>query len=156
CAQARRPTFALRGIRRMADDEANRVVVEAVGRTEVGQVREHNEDSYVMVRLDGASREEAVLAKHDLWVPGQPFVGCDGRGGAAAGEGASQMATESLAQSMWREGVPPAPDGIVDDEIQSLGRKLREAAREANGQIFREARQNLARSGMGTTMTAVL
>jgi serine/threonine protein phosphatase PrpC len=47
------------------------------------------------------------------------------------------------------------PPGVTDDLKQSLARKLRMAAKDANMRIFREARENLTRSGMGTTMTAV-
>jgi protein phosphatase len=141
-----------------ADAEAKSGVVhvEVVGRTEVGQVREHNEDSYLILGLDSGTREMAALRRHDLGEHGTLLVVCDGMGGAAAGEVASNMAIESLAETMRKEGVPPPPEGKVDDGPTSLGRKLRSSARDANTQIFKEARQNLARSGMGTTMTAVL
>jgi len=132
------------------------VHVEVVGRTEVGQVREHNEDSYLIISLDSGTRDAALLRRHDLGERGTLLVVCDGMGGAAAGEVASNMAVESLAQTMRESGVPEPPVGRTDDAPTSLGRKLRNAARDANAQIFREARQNLARSGMGTTMTAVL
>jgi protein phosphatase len=143
----------------MADDEplpAKVVVVDVVGRSDVGQVREHNEDSYVVLRLDSGSRDEKDLLRHELGPRGTLMVVCDGMGGAAAGEVASSMAIESVAEQMLIEGKVAPPEGTVDDELTALGRKLREAAREANGRIFREARQNLARSGMGTTMTAAL
>jgi protein phosphatase len=131
------------------------VHLDLVGRTDVGLVREHNEDSYIVIRLDDASREPDALRRHALGARGTLCVVCDGMGGAAAGEVASSMAVESLAQTMLVD-VPPPPDGANDDERTALGRKLRQAARDANAQIFREARNNLARSGMGTTMTAVL
>ncbi|HEY2749360.1 MAG TPA: PP2C family serine/threonine-protein phosphatase, partial [Polyangia bacterium] len=86
---------------------------------------------------------------------GALFLVCDGMGGAAAGEVASGMAIESLALTMLDAHMVDAPEGVVDDERQHLARKLRGAAREANAKIFKEARENLARSGMGTTMTAV-
>jgi protein phosphatase len=132
------------------------VIVEVVGRTEVGQVREHNEDSYLVTRLESGTRDANDLRHHELGARGTLLCVCDGMGGAAAGEVASNMAVESLAATMQKEHITPPPDGVTDDEQTSLGRTLREAAREANAQIFKEARQNLARSGMGTTMTAVL
>ncbi len=134
---------------------AGAVAVRLCGRTDVGLIREHNEDSYVIVRLDDGSREPEALATHTLGPRGTLLVVCDGMGGAAAGEVASGMAIESLAVTMLDTHMVDAPEGVVDDERQHLARKLRGAARDANARIFREARENLARAGMGTTMTAV-
>jgi PPM family protein phosphatase len=130
--------------------------VELAGRTDVGLIREHNEDSFMVVRLDDNVRDGAALRKHTLLPKGTLMVVCDGMGGAAAGEVASNMAVESIAATMLTDVVVPPPEGWTDDDKQSLARKLRMAAKEANTQIFREARANLTRSGMGTTMTAVL
>jgi protein phosphatase len=135
---------------------AGKVQLQIVGRTDVGLVREHNEDSYLVVRLDDASRDSASLRRHELGLKGTLCVVCDGMGGAAAGEVASNMAVESLAATMLGTEIPAVPDGSSDDAKTSLARKLRMAAKEANTEIFREARANLARAGMGTTMTAVL
>ncbi len=135
--------------------DAAGVEVRLHGRSDVGLIREHNEDSFVIVRLDDGAREMAELKAHTLGPRGTLLVVCDGMGGAAAGEVASGMAIESLAQTMLDAHMVDAPEGVVDDERQHLGRKLRGAARDANARIFREARENLARSGMGTTMTAV-
>jgi protein phosphatase len=132
------------------------VVIELCGRTDVGLVREHNEDSFLVIRLDDSVRDLPVLRKHPLGERGTLLLVCDGMGGAAAGEVASNMAVESIAATMLGNVTPPAPDGVVDDAKAHLARKLRYAAKDANLQIFREARQNLARAGMGTTMTAVL
>jgi serine/threonine protein phosphatase PrpC len=137
------------------DKSAGAVEVRLHGRTDVGLIREHNEDSFVIVRLDDGVREPEKLAAHTLGPRGTLLVVCDGMGGAAAGEVASGMAIESLAATMLDEHMVDAPDGVVDDERQHLARKLRGAARDANARIFKEARDNLARSGMGTTMTAV-
>jgi protein phosphatase len=130
--------------------------LELFGRTEVGQVREHNEDSFLVLRLDDASRNVAELKHHELGARGTLLVVCDGMGGAAAGEVASSMAVESIAVTMLSDEVAPPPPGLVDDQKTALARKLRQAAREANLQIFREARDNATRSGMGTTMTAAI
>jgi protein phosphatase len=126
------------------------------GCTDVGLVREHNEDSFLLLRLDDGNRELEALRKHGLGARGTLLVVCDGMGGAAAGEVASSLAVESLATTMLDPTLTPPPEGIVDDGKTALGRKLRAATREANMRIYREARENLARSGMGTTMTAVL
>lgn len=138
-----------------APSTAASVEVRVAGRSDVGLVREHNEDSLVVVRLDDGSREPEKLATHTLGPRGTLLVVCDGMGGAAAGEVASGMAIESLVGTMLEAGMVQTPDGVVDDERARLARKLRGAARDANTRIFKEARDNLARSGMGTTMTAL-
>jgi serine/threonine protein phosphatase PrpC len=134
---------------------AGAVEVRLHGSSDVGVIREHNEDSFVVVRLDDGARELDKLKTHTLGPRGTLCVVCDGMGGAAAGEVASAMAIEAMTSVMLDEHMVDAPDGVVDDEQQHLGRKLRGAARDANARIFKEARENLARSGMGTTMTAV-
>jgi serine/threonine protein phosphatase PrpC len=138
-----------------ASSTAAGVEVCLAGRSDVGLIREHNEDSFVVVRLDDGSREQDKLATHTLGARGTLLVVCDGMGGAAAGEVASGMAIESLAGTMLDGGMVATPAGVVDDERAKLARKLRGAARDANTRIFKEARDNLARSGMGTTMTAL-
>jgi serine/threonine protein phosphatase PrpC len=135
----------------LADD----VHVELVGRTDVGLVREHNEDSFLVVRLEDDVRDPAALRKHTVGDKGTLLIVCDGMGGAAAGEVASNMAVEVIAKTMLDGQPVEAPEGFDDDEKTKLVRRLRQAAREANSQIFREARANMARSGMGTTCTAV-
>ena len=81
------------------------------GRTDVGLVREHNEDSFLVVRLDDGSRELDKLAAHTLGPRGTLLVVCDGMGGAAAGEVASGMAVESLATTMLDERMVDAARG---------------------------------------------
>jgi serine/threonine protein phosphatase PrpC len=130
--------------------------VELHGRTDVGQVREHNEDSFLVVRLDDNVRELPALRRHELGQKGTLLCVCDGMGGAAAGEVASSMAVDVIGKTLLGDAPVPPPEGVVDDAKSALARQLRQAAREANAQIFKEARENLARSGMGTTMTAVL
>jgi protein phosphatase len=133
------------------------VQVELHGRTDVGLIREHNEDSLLVLRLDDECRDIPMLRRHALGERGTLLIVCDGMGGAAAGEVASNMAVESMGVTMLDAALQPrVPDGTVDDPKTALGRKLRMAAQSANMQIFREARQNVARSGMGTTMTALL
>ena len=71
------------------------VEVRLHGRTDVGLVREHNEDSFVIVRLDDGSREpERAAPRTRSARAARLLVVCDGMGGAAAGEVASGMAVE--------------------------------------------------------------
>ncbi len=117
------------------------------GRTDVGQHREHNEDNFVIVNLaDG--RRDLEARPTEMPERGLLLVVCDGMGGAAAGEIASQMAVDVMAERML------ASD--PGKEAPQLAEALRNASYEANDRILREALSNSARTGMGTTMTALL
>ncbi len=130
--------------------------VELHGRTDVGLIREHNEDNFSVVRLDDACRDIEQLKQHSLGERGTLLIVCDGMGGAAAGEIASQMAVDRIEADMLGTDAVGPPDGISDDGEQALVRKLREAARHANQDIYKDSRTHQERSGMGTTMTAML
>ncbi len=132
------------------------VAVHLVGTTDVGLIREHNEDNFICVRLKDDERAPQALLHHAIADEGTLLVVCDGMGGAAAGEVASTMAVATLPEVMRSDSTAAAPTGTVDDEWAALARKLRYATEEANRRIFVEQQQNLARAGMGTTMTAAL
>jgi protein phosphatase len=75
------------------------------------------------------------------------FVVADGMGGHAAGEVASSMAVQIIGRAL--RGVR----GRSDDEVAHL---IREAIRDANGQIFQRTIDEADKRGMGTTATALL
>src|SRR5690242_9964402 len=81
--------------------------VRIFGRTDVGQVREHNEDNFLVADLTRGTRG---LMESDrtqiLGDRGAVFGVCDGMGGAAAGEVASQLAVDIIHQKM-SQGDPP-------------------------------------------------
>ncbi|HEY6877589.1 MAG TPA: serine/threonine-protein phosphatase, partial [Polyangiales bacterium] len=76
------------------------ITVKVVGRTDVGLVREHNEDNYLLADLGTGSRDPASF--HEISPVGLLLAVCDGMGGAAAGEVASQMAVDTLYDMMRR------------------------------------------------------
>ena len=90
-------------------------------RTDVGCVREHNEDS--------------------LAVAPPLYVVCDGMGGHAAGEVASEIAVDVICDR-----APAHPDASA----------LGQAVEEANLAIIRAAREGVGRAGMGCTCTAAM
>jgi PPM family protein phosphatase len=122
---------------------AGAITVQVVGRTDVGLVREHNEDNYLLADLATGSRDPATF--HEVSPAGLLLAVCDGMGGAAAGEVASQMAVDTLYE-MMRRSVPPA-------DRDGLARSLVRSVEEAGTRIFESARADRSRRGMGTTAT---
>ena len=112
-------------------------------RSDVGQVRELDEDSLFVMTLAPTyeSRTGPVLGL---------FVVADGMGGHAGGEVASRMALRVLADRVMRTVVLPALTGdlVLEDEILAL---LRQATMAANDTVYltRQKRGN----DMGTTLT---
>ncbi|NJR48554.1 MAG: serine/threonine phosphatase [Leptolyngbyaceae cyanobacterium CSU_1_3] len=118
------------------------------GRTDIGRQRDHNEDSFCIntqVTKHQLSSGKTVQARG-------LYVLCDGMGGHASGEVASQLAVDTLKsyfQAYWEgnsnAGLPPKT-------------VIQEAVLLANKAIFDVNQQN-ARSGsgrMGTTLVMVL
>ncbi len=128
--------------------EANSgITVEVFGRTDVGLVREHNEDNFLVADLTARNRSlKPEVRNHTLGPYGSIFVVCDGMGGAAAGEVASQIGVDTI-YDMMLQAAPPADD----DE---LAQRLEKAVFEAGRRILTAAKLNRAQRGMGTTVTA--
>jgi protein phosphatase len=116
------------------------------GRTDVGQIREHNEDNFLVADLTRRSRS-LMEGDRDQAVGEWGSVAgvCDGMGGAAAGEIASQLAVDIIYEHLLK-GDPPR-------QHDDLARRLVHAVEEAGSRIFNEARADRTRRGMGTTAT---
>ncbi|HEX8067314.1 MAG TPA: Stp1/IreP family PP2C-type Ser/Thr phosphatase [Thermoleophilaceae bacterium] len=97
-------------------------IVEKASVTDVGRQRQSNEDAYF---------ERPPL-----------FAVADGMGGARAGEVASRMAVEALAE--------------LTDAGSAAEERLREVARAANRRIYETAQGDTEHAGMGTTLTAAM
>src|SRR4051812_26946081 len=123
------------------------IQIEVFGKTDVGLIREHNEDNLLIADLGGSFRESSLdePAKLTLGPRGALFLVCDGMGGAAAGEVASQMAVDAVFDSL-RTSEPQANEPFA--------RSLRQAVEVANDRIFQQSRDNQSERGMGTTCTA--
>jgi serine/threonine protein phosphatase PrpC len=108
-----------------------------VGKTDVGMVRDHNEDSFAM--------------DDDLGL----VVVADGMGGHAAGEQASAIAVQSI--PAWvREHLPMVTQWESAPQGESpQGRVLSGAVQRACYDIHSAARENPALQGMGTTVVTV-
>ncbi|HEX2876030.1 MAG TPA: Stp1/IreP family PP2C-type Ser/Thr phosphatase [Polyangiaceae bacterium] len=120
--------------------------VRLFGRTDVGQIREHNEDNFLVADLTRRSRSLMETDRVQAVAERGTVLGvCDGMGGAAAGEVASQLAVDIIYEKL-SAGDPPRNH---DD----LARRLVNSVEEAGGRIFGEARADRTRRGMGTTAT---
>ena len=124
--------------------------VKLFARTDVGQIREHNEDNFLVADLSRSARGLLEANRSIAIGPhGSLLAVCDGMGGAAAGEIASQLAVDILYERMV-EGLEATPALSRDD----LARRLVRAIESAGLRIFQEAKVDRTRRGMGTTVTA--
>jgi protein phosphatase len=101
--------------------------IQAASLTDVGLVRERNEDAFGEARFEG----------------GHVFVVADGMGGHAGGETASRLAVEAVVRAL-RAMPRDAPRALVD------------AMEAANRSIYDTARRDPALAGMGTTGVVLL
>ena len=108
------------------------ILVTAVGHTDPGLKREHNEDAF------------AILEDHQL------FVIADGMGRHAAGEVASRLCVEAISEA-FRTGSFGPPQ---DPPLPRRAARLRGATLLANDRVRTAAEENLAYSGMGTTVVS--
>lgn len=126
--------------------------IEIAGRTDVGLIREHNEDSFLFGNLatgDAFSENDAGVMSADA-VPALLMV-ADGVGGAASGEIASSLATQVAYDSLrerWERGALRGAVIIADS--------LQQAVIAANTAIHEQSRANRSHHGMGTTATVGL
>lgn len=105
----------------------------AFGLTDVGRRRDSNEDEF--------------LVDPDIGL----YAVADGMGGHAAGEIASRMAIETLAESL-RTSVLAREIG----DTLAAAERLRRAVADANRKICESIQRHEERRGMGTTLAAVL
>ncbi|HEY5090928.1 MAG TPA: PP2C family serine/threonine-protein phosphatase [Polyangia bacterium] len=122
------------------------IAIEVYGKTDVGLIREHNEDNFLVADVTAAVRagDGRDPFTFKLGDKGALLLVCDGMGGAAAGEVASQMAADAIYEALVK--APPQPrDGFA--------RLMRHAVERANEAIFIQSRDNQSERGMGTTCT---
>jgi protein phosphatase len=81
------------------------------------------------------------------------FVVCDGMGGHAAGEIASQIAVDTIL-AYFREHAPNVEDNAFLEDAPVGARLLAEAVKKANDAILNYAEEHKNTTGMGTTLVA--
>ncbi len=113
--------------------------VTSFGRTDVGRQRQHNEDTFLV-------EEETGL-----------YLVADGMGGHAAGEIASKIASESVAEFVHHtiedDGTWPH---AYDDQFSRTTNRIMAALKIANNRVLEAMRKDARLRGMGTTVVASL
>lgn len=107
--------------------------MKAFGLTDIGSVRESNQDCFA-VSVDGAAPVWAVV--------------CDGMGGANGGYYASSTVSAEFAHSM-----DVSFEGLKQKQIENI---MCEAVISANNIVYKTACEQPDLSGMGTTLVAAL
>ena len=111
--------------------------------TDVGRVRDHNEDNFLVDKKLGL------------------FMVADGMGGHAAGEVASAIAVRTVHEEFRRE------KALIDDYVsgakgaakvttKDIVALCEHAVQRACSKIHEEAREDVTKRGMGTTLSAIL
>src|SRR5262252_1025337 len=121
-------------------DEASRVTLEAWLVTDVGIVREHNEDSAFMEPAKGF------------------FIVADGMGGHAAGEVASAMAVDTVRKTLEaaRTEIDAFKKAPSDSARRGLVQLLQNAVLSAHQAVYQRGQSEQDKAGMGTTLDVVL
>ena len=113
--------------------------LEVAGRSDVGCVRENNEDNF------------GFDTRHGV------FVVCDGMGGQAAGEVASKVAVDTVLKYFRDEaGRETSEQSINTDPAHARGKAVHTAISRANRAIFEASSHKPGRTGMGSTIAVVL
>ena len=110
------------------------------GKTDVGLVREKNEDNLFLDKENGV------------------YVVCDGMGGHSAGEIASQTAVNLFKTVFvnYQEELLKENNLLpITETLPPKGNLLLKIIRLANRSIYRQAMDNSSQSGMGTTVVAI-
>ncbi len=116
--------------------------IQFFGKTDIGSVRDTNQDSFYADYLDCDNGEEVFLA-----------VVCDGMGGANGGSIASSLAVETFVNELTAGMKNVSEEKLSKDSCELL---LSYAAKCANSTVFETAQKNPALRGMGTTLVAMM
>ncbi|HZH91521.1 MAG TPA: PP2C family serine/threonine-protein phosphatase [Pyrinomonadaceae bacterium] len=134
--------------------------VELHAQTDVGRVRQGNEDNFLVLDLasgaswsgsDGLAEPPEGIRSFEVGGEGLVLIVSDGMGGALAGDVASRMAVDSVREMLTEDDEHKtddqgAPVALVDC--------LRNATGYANYAIHRKSLEDPRCSGMGATLTA--
>ena len=120
----------------MADDNNSPLKTNSAMLTDVGMVREHNEDSVFIDNLHGL------------------FVVADGMGGHAAGEVASQMAVEEIKKALLenREAIDSFTSNPTKEHREDVVALIESSVHTAHKMVYETGLNDPTKKGMGTTL----
>jgi PPM family protein phosphatase len=136
--------------------------VELHAQTDVGRVRQGNEDNFLVLDLtterswtgaDGDAPPDG-LARFECGPRGVVLAVSDGMGGALAGDVASRMAVETVREMLVEDDTTRQADGRPVGGEPPLIEAVRNATTYANFAIHRRSLEDARCSGMGATLTA--
>ena len=130
---------------------AKPITIRVFAKSDLGKARDHNEDNFLVADLSRRDCTAPVSEReYELGDRGLLLMVADGMGGAAAGELASEMATETVYKELLNS-------WLREQEAtgQRFALRLKEAVETANQQIHEYAKAHPENRGMGTTATAV-
>jgi len=131
--------------------EKGSIRISVAGATDVGLVREHNEDNLLVVDLTAGERlGSGDSLSRDLGERGLLVSVADGMGGAASGELASEMAVDTV-----HEKATALDIAVGKTDVDAVAAGLSDCLTAANTRIFDKSQAETEHRGMGTTMTAV-
>jgi serine/threonine protein phosphatase PrpC len=134
--------------------------VELYAQTDVGRVRQGNEDNFLVLDLasseswsgsDAKKEPPENFRRFEVGSEGLVLIVSDGMGGALAGDVASRMAVESVREMLTEEDEHKTDDQGADVPLVDC---LRNATGYANYAIHRKSLEDPRCSGMGATLTA--
>lgn len=127
----------------------------AAGVTDVGLVRDNNEDAFLVqdLRENGRSNAPAVSleVRENLEDACLLLAVSDGMGGQLAGEVASATTLGTLDEKMVQAA---SAGGLLS--IEDAKRRLEQAVHEANVRVQGESKRDASMQGMGATLSALL
>ena len=127
------------------------VVIHVFGRTDIGRIRDHNEDSFLVADLSASNASlQPEVRTHLVGTRGSLLMVADGLGGAAAGEIASDLAINTVYAEMQERWMKSERG-----DAQSFAVALKGAAEAANAKIYAYALEHPEHRGLGTTATIV-
>src|SRR6266542_339643 len=135
--------------------------VQVFAKTDLGKTRDHNEDRFLVADLTrGEASLQAAIRSHEVGERGSLFIVADGMGGAAAGELASEMATETIYGQMvrsWGQEPEATPqrfayrlkEAVQLTRDQSLMQRLVEAGELTEEEAAKSERRNIILQALG-------
>jgi protein phosphatase len=113
--------------------------VEVAGRSDVGRIRTNNEDNF------------GYDCRYGI------FLGCDGMGGAAAGDVPSKLAVDTILNYYRQPPKTGEHESIGEAPVDASPRAvaLHSAIHLANQAVFSESQKDSSHAGMGATIVAV-